>query len=452
MIDGKTLIGWGFSPGKWFGEAIALAGSLERDGADVETIRAAIQTMEPPPVVEQEYRTNAIPFGLFLDAETDEERANLSAVVRDMDRLVRVPTVISAAVMPDACPAGIIPVGGVVATENAIHPGFHSADICCSMAMSILKRDDDVARILDAAEKVTHFGPGGRSRPGPKDPDLVSLVEGFDDNPFLKGLEKRATDHFMTQGDGNHFLFVGRLRSTGEAVIVTHHGSRGLGADLYKRGMAAAKRHTSIVAPRVPPEASWIDSETRQGEDYWDALQVIREWTRLNHRAIHRSLARRLGTSIIDWSWNEHNFVFRKSDGLFYHGKGATPNWVGYSGDDDGRTLIPLNMAEPIMIVEHVDNPESLGFAPHGAGRNMSRTAFMRENRPKKPEDIDVRFWCGKPDPSELPDAYKDAESVRRQIARYELGRVVDQIDPRGSIMAGDWEADAPWRTKRGTR
>lgn len=41
--------------------------------------------------------------------------------------------------------------------------------------------------------------------------------------------------------------------------------------------------------------------------------------------------ADRSSTRSGDRFWNEHNFVFRRSDGLFYHGKGATPafdNWT----------------------------------------------------------------------------------------------------------------------------
>ena len=78
---------------------------------------------------------------------------------------------------------------------------------------------------------------------------------------------------------------------------------------------------------------------------------------------------------------------------LFYHGKGATPSWTGFSPEDTGRTLIPLNMAEPILIAAHRDRPETLGFAPHGAGRNLSRTAYLRANAPDYPPGIDVRFF-----------------------------------------------------------
>ena len=106
-------------------------------------------------------------------------------------------------------------------------------------------------------------------------------------------------------------------------------------------------------------------------------------------------------------------------------------------------------MAEPILITRHRDRKETLGFAPHGAGRNLSRTAYLRSNAPAWPEGIDARFYCGRPDLSELPGAHKDAASVRIQIERYDLAEIVDTVEPYGSIMAGDWEADAPWRRKK---
>jgi len=43
---------------------------------------------------------------------------------------------------------------------------------------------------------------------------------------------------------------------------------------------------------------------------------------------------------------------------------------------------------------------------------------------------IDARFFCGVPDVSELPGAYKSAASVRAQIAEFGLAEVVDTIEP----------------------
>ena len=37
------------------------------------------------------------------------------------------------------------------------------------------------------------------------------------------------------------------------------------------------------------------------------------------------AVAKALALKVKDRFWNEHNFVFRKTDGLFYHAKGATP-------------------------------------------------------------------------------------------------------------------------------
>ena len=54
-----------------------------------------------------------------------------------------------------------IPVGGVAAAKDAIHPGMHSADICCSMAVTIFA-DAAPTAILDAGMRLSHFGGGGR--------------------------------------------------------------------------------------------------------------------------------------------------------------------------------------------------------------------------------------------------------------------------------------------------
>jgi hypothetical protein len=103
-----------------------------------------------------------------------------------------------------------------------------------------------------------------------------------------------------------------------------------------------------------------------------------------------------------------------------------------------------------VRIVHRVGYPSSSLDDRHGAGRNMGRKAFLREHRPELLKGIDVRFYCGRPDLSELPEACKNAASVTNQIEKYGPAEIVDQVDPYGCLMAGDWEADAPWRQKKG--
>lgn len=458
-ITGRTLIAMGHAPGPWFPNAIANAERVRAAGGTEADIEAAIVSSMPLPVVPLR-APGALAHRMNIDPEGPDEVANVDAVVTHMTELMRVPTIVAGAVMPDACPSGsapgTVPVGGIVAAKEAIHPGMHSADVCCSMAVSFFGRGVDPKEILDAGMALSHFGGGGRPRGAQIHPP-AEILEAFASNPFLRQHGSAAIEHFGTQGDGNHFFYVGRSARTGEVALVTHHGSRAPGAALYKAGMVVADRFRQKLSPETPRHNAWIPSETQEGEDYWRALQIVRAWTKGSHFAIHDRVREHLGLPLHDRFWNEHNFVFRKSDGLFYHAKGATPAWSGFASDSNGLTLIPLNMAEPVLITRGLDATNALGFSPHGAGRNFSRTAYMKRHAGRTEAEmiaeqapgIDVRFFCGVPDTSELPLAYKDAAAVRRQIDRYGLAEVVDTIEPFGSIMAGDWQRDAPWRQKR---
>jgi hypothetical protein len=214
VITDQTLIEWGFEPGSWFQGAIEMANRMRIEGASDDAIFGALQARVP---AEMDRRTNTRPFSIFLEPENDQERANLQDVSNHMDVLMRVPTIVAGALMPDACPSGsqegTIPVGGAIAAEDAIHPGFHSSDICCSVAITVFKRADNPKRLLDAMQATTHFGPGGRSKILRTD-SLAAIIKKMDANPFLKGLENLAVGHFGSQGDGNHFAYVGHCKST----------------------------------------------------------------------------------------------------------------------------------------------------------------------------------------------------------------------------------------------
>lgn len=459
MITGKELIDAGAKPGKWFAAALQVANEALAEGQSREDALAAGLELQPPPPLALRALGEKV-FYRNIEAANDAEETNVTSVVATMSELMRTPTVVAGAIMPDACPAGprgTIPVGGVV-SSTAIHPGMHSADICCSMALTVVPGASP-AQLLDAVHAVTHFGPGGR-REGSQVEMPKHLVDRMGANRFLRDRAEIAMSNFATQGDGNHFAYVGSMKSTGETVLVTHHGSRGPGAALYKDGMRIADRRRLEVSPETFKGNAWIEADTRDGDDFWEALQTIRLWTKASHFAIHDMAIAKIGARAADRFWNEHNFVFRKSDGLFYHAKGATPAFNGWADDATDLTIIPLNMAQPILIVRGSNAANGLGFSPHGAGRNFSRTQHKMLMGGRTDEEIfaeetkglDARFFMGTPDVSELPSAYKDAPSVRAQIGKFGLAEIVDEVLPYGSIMAGDWERDAPWRNKGAKR
>ncbi|MCH7225697.1 RtcB family protein [Haloferula sp. A504] len=477
-LTGEDLIAAGYRPGPVFKEMLARAAEYEARGVSGKKylLKLLRRDFEPPPP-KAVLRKRAVPFTEAIRPASKEERENVAAVRTRMDELLKVPVIQRGAIMPDACPAGpgraVIPVGGAIAVENAVIPSAHSADICCSMFATFYEARSTVAKELDALTSATRFGMGHRHLDDlVEDPVLDHDVWG---NPFLKGLRDRAHAHLADQGDGNHFAYVGevavdepmramlrlagyedlagKLAQPSYRVLVTHHGSRGLGAAVYKRGQHAALKHTEREADRIPPAAAWLDMKSDVGRNYWEALKYVSLWTRANHEVIHRRFLERIGGVSSAEVGNEHNFVWQRGD-MFMHGKGATPAWR----DSDGRPrlgLIPLNMAEPILLVLGGDREEFLSFAPHGAGRNMSRTALKRQfpsedarrhQIESSTDGIDVRWYCGKPDLSETPVAYKNAASVTAQIRDFGLAEIVAQIRPLGCIMAGD--VPKPWLSR----
>lgn len=449
-FTGKDIMDLGYRPERWFGPA--LREIEERRLSRSQAIRFAHEAKaawdaKQPKVMRLQ---DGVDFIVNMTPENENERDNMDKVVSGFRELVRTPTIVAGAVMPDACPSepGAIPVGGVVGARNAIHPGMHSADICCSMFLTVI--DADPKDVLDAMASVTHFGPGGR-RDGrfEMSPDLLRM---FSENPFMANgkILNAARTHLGTQGDGNHFTYVG-LNGQGKTVLVTHHGSRGVGALLYKAGMKMAKDHTEKVSPETSPKNAWLEADSATGQAYWKALQLAREWTKENHRVLHDAALAEMGLTAIDRLWNEHNFVFQDDD-LFWHAKGATPIHNAFIPDTNGTQIIPMNMAQPILLVQGERHDRNLGFAPHGAGRNMSRSQHKRSKGEATVEEIfreetrglDARFFSGKIDISELPSAYKDADSVQRDMERFGLARVVDRVQPYGCVMAGEQEPE-PW-------
>ncbi len=291
-VTGHTLIELGFRQGKWMKEAIEFINENQLKGADMHSYLEQFKLPEPIELHKEE-----VSFSINIKAENELESDNVSTVLESMKTLMKTPTLVSGAIMPDACPAGpagTIPVGGVAVAKNAIHPGMHSADICCSVMLTDFGKADP-KMILDAAHSNTHFGPGGRDRNTQfRFPN--ELLEAFEGNHFLKDKQmiQAARAHLGTQGDGNHFLFVGKSKKTGNTMMVTHHGSRGPGARLYTKGMKVAERFRKDLSPNTLKQNAWIPFETEEGKSYWEALQIIRNWTKLNHEVIHNSVAEQL--------------------------------------------------------------------------------------------------------------------------------------------------------------
>jgi RNA-splicing ligase RtcB len=482
VISGRDLLAAGVPEGRGFAEELEFARMEISKGVKWETVsqRLAERARGRKGSVSKIMLRGELEVMVASQPDTPEEQENINKALVKMRELTRVPVVTEAALMPDTCPSGnewgAVPVGGVVVTRNSIIPGAHSADVNCGMYASFFDGRANVKDLMSALGKSTFFGPfpvpAGEENPSP------ILNENVWSNPFLRGLEKEALIYLGTQGDGNHFSYLGKIiishslvknlekggheslaqqlsphRGDSLWTLVTHHGSRNFGAKVYRRGMKEAEKHTSSIASGIPKNVAWLDLDTQTGRDYWEALEYVGRWTLENHQTIHRKFLAHAGVRLVANLSNHHNAVWKRPTGIF-HGKGATPAWRENGIPHLG--IIPLNMGSEILLVEGADNKDFLSFAPHGAGRNRSRKAtkeafynpatgdldpsLVDQSLKEQLNNISVEWASGTPDISESPLGYKSASKVRAEIEEFGLAKILAEVSPSGCMMAGEFK------------
>src|SRR5690349_14164816 len=89
--------------------------------------------------------------------------------VQQMKNACQLPVAVSGALMPDAHVGYGLPIGGVLATRDAVIPYAVGVDIACRMKLSVLDLPvstlvDDQARLKSAIERETRFGVGATFR------------------------------------------------------------------------------------------------------------------------------------------------------------------------------------------------------------------------------------------------------------------------------------------------
>lgn len=363
-----------------------------------------------------------------------------------MDIAIRLPVAVAGALMPDAHQGYGLPIGGVLATENAIIPYGVGVDIGCRMCLSIYdtplsKLETDSRGLYKILQDNTLFG-SGREFANNKEHEVTER-DLFNRIPLLKGLQLKAVKQLGTSGSGNHFVEFGVVEITDAnnefklapkkyLALLSHSGSRGLSATI-------ANHYTKVAMEkcRLPQEAkhlAWLDLSTQEGQEYWLAMNLAGDYASACHHAIHEKIATALGTQPLAMVENHHNFAWKeKYNGkdVIVHRKGATPAGKGVLG------IIPGSMTAPGFIVRGKGDTLSINSASHGAGRKMSRTAAMKNVTNAQLKQVlkenNVTLIGGGLD--ESPHAYKDIHMV--MDAQIDLVEVVGKFSPRIVRMDG---------------
>lgn len=369
------------------------------------------------------------------------------ASIDQMRNACRLPVSVAAALMPDAHVGYGLPIGGVLATDNAVIPYAVGVDIACRMKLTVLDLPvnalrGQIDRLSNVLKAETAFGMGAKWSDRR---EHAVLEEDWTVSPVTQLNRDKAWSQLGTSGSGNHFVEFGTLTLDAPELgldagvyvaLLSHSGSRGT-------GYAVASHYSKLAMelhPELPKELrhlAWLGLDTDAGREYWAAMELMGLYASANHAIIHDSIVRHLGARVLAGVENHHNFAWKEThDGVevIVHRKGATPAGAGVLG------MIPGSMAAPGFVVRGKGSADSLCSAAHGAGRTMSRTAaknsFRWSHVKKLLEERGVTLLSAGLD--EVPMAYKDIHEVMAQQS--DLVEIIARFDPAIVRMAPEGE------------
>ncbi|MFT3795643.1 RtcB family protein [Flavobacterium sp.] len=465
-ITGTDLINVGYQPNEILGVALKLANANYPELSAEETIALFKKVKDYPENFLDDETLEALAAAMIEEANApkDEtiplvENAKEYAVYgtqhieagakNQMDIAMKLPVAVAGALMPDAHQGYGLPIGGVLATSNAIIPYGVGVDIGCRMALSVFDipaEDFEANRAKYQRELIAHtkFGAGHGFHGQYKAEHEVLDRNEFNLSPLIKNLHDKAWSQLGTSGGGNHFVEFGIIEfeqkdeilhiEKGKYVaLLTHSGSRGFGATIAGYYTKLAKDKTKL--PREAANLAYLDLNSQEGQEYWIAMNLAGDYASACHQVIHDKLTKAIGGQLLAKVENHHNFAWKEiwnGQEVVVHRKGATPAGKGVMG------IIPGSMTAPGFLVRGKGEASAINSASHGAGRQMSRTQAIKtvtkdQMRQVLKDHGVTLIGAGK---DEAPMAYKDINLVME--SQKELVDVVAKFTPKIVRMADD--------------
>lgn len=382
-------------------------------------------------------------YAIFGEAFIEEGALN------QMNQAMQLPVAVAGALMPDAHQGYGLPIGGVLATDNAIIPYAVGVDIGCRMALTIFDIPEEQLQLNHAKfkrELIAHtkFGAGaGWHGKYVAEHDILDDTI-FKEIPWIGNLRDKAVTQLGSSGGGNHFVEWGVMEFLEDDVslnipkgkyvaLLSHSGSRGIGATIANHYTRLAK--TMSTLPDEAKNLAYFSLDTAEGQEYWNAMNFAGSYASACHYIIHERLVKAIGGEVLARVENHHNFAWKEmhhNKEVMVHRKGSTPASAGTLG------IIPGSMTAPGFLVRGKGNTSSLHSAAHGAGRQMSRT---KANQTLKHADLKsilndhgvILIGAGL---DEAPMAYKNIHEV--MAAQTELVDVLATFYPKIVRMADD--------------
>ena len=354
--------------------------------------------------------------------------------------------------MPDCHPGYGMPIGGVIAADNAVIPNAVGVDIGCGMGsvrtnlpVSETSREN-LRAVVTLVKKYVPCGEGNAHKE-PQAWENLDDIDAYEQRGWYSPhVKKLAFKNLGSLGGGNHFIEI-QAGDDDRVWLMIHSGSRHLGniiARFYND--VAVKLNQKWHADAPGKDLAFLPAETEEGQNYIKDMNFALSYARENRRKIMTRFKDAFkqvfpGSEFAEEVNIHHNYAalenhFNKN--VWVHRKGATSAKPGETG------IIPGSMGTPSFIVQGLGNPESFMSCSHGAGRVLGRLQATRELTPdgcdQAMQGIVYDRWNkvrrgkakGMYDLGEAPQAYKNIETVID--AQLDLIKPLHKLRPLGVV------------------
>lgn len=339
--------------------------------------------------------------------------------------------------MPDTHAGYGMPIGGVVALDNAVSPNMVGVDIGCGMlAVKTSIQNIDKNVLAKIVEKIKKAVPVGFKHHKTKQENKIFSSNLWQETIICKREYISAQKQIGTLGGGNHFIEI-QKGDDGFIWFMIHTGSRNLGkqvADYYNKQAKTlcTKLHLDKVAK---DEISFLPIGMQQTSNYLKEMNLCLNFSYENRKNISKFIKEILTDNIANINFNKeinihHNYAkYEKHFGknVWVHRKGAI------LADVDTIGIIPGSQGTSSYIVQGLGNKLSFKSCSHGAGRIMSRTKAVSslniEEEKKMLNDKGIiHSITNRRSLEEAPSAYKDIDIVMQE--QQDLVKVLIKLSP----------------------
>lgn len=348
------------------------------------------------------------------------------------------------ALMPDTHQGFGMPIGGILATRDAIIPNAVGVDIGCGIcAVQTSLQDIPYETLKSIISSIRRLIPVGfEHHKNKQNSSLMPNILNYSSQrlPIVDREYNSALHQIGTLGSGNHFIEI-QKGSDGLIWLMIHSGSRNIGykvANHYNK-IARNLNEKWKTAPPLKWDLAYLPIDCEQGKNYINEMQYCVDFAFENRKLMVERVKEAISYFIDKINYGKiiniaHNYAAEEKhfgENVIIHRKGAT------KANKTTIGIVPGSQGMNSYIIRGRGNPESFKSCSHGAGRKIGRRQARRILSLEKESNIlekkgIIHSLKSKRDLDEAPSAYKNIFEVMKN--QRDLVDIITELVPMAVI------------------